>query len=276
MITNKNVAIYVARQIAKNADLKKEFSKVLNNKNYKKLQNAQKFDVLKAIASGRKLLTTGNNGTAETAGLQFTMKHTGKMTDLVSLSTSVEKNIICQVRQKDEKSICAHCFAQSMMKIYDNLEPVMSRNLDVLCSRLLEVNEIPVILTNSGYFRLESFGDVCNVIQAANSLRIAAANSWLSCAVWTKNPAFYYAAITGRYADKPENMNIILSSIYVNMVDQLPAKYAFFIDHIFTVYDDRGIYDQGININCGARSCASCGKCYKKSFDYFEIYEKLK
>lgn len=47
-------------------------------------------------------------------GVHFTVNHTGKMTGMASLSTSVIDNPICAARAKVKGSICEKCFAANM------------------------------------------------------------------------------------------------------------------------------------------------------------------
>lgn len=78
---------------------------------------------------------------------------------------------------------------------------------------------------------------------------------------------------------KPNNLNIIYSVAGLNSNAAAAIYDAFqsfgyeFIDKVFTVYDAE--HAHGININCGARDCATCGKCYHKN-DIVFINEKLK
>lgn len=254
----------------------KKYYGVQNSPKFAKLSKRNKKRVLSALRSGRVYLSDKTNGGEALAGVHYTTDHTGKMRGLTSVSTSVLDNTICAARRMDRESICAHCFAAAQMGLYKNMQPVFANNLNMLSSRLLEPKEIPVILTASGYLRGESFGDVMNAIQAANYLRIAKYNPWCKFAVWTKNPGFYDAAIIAGLAEKPANCNIILSSRRVNHADDVPERFRYFIDRVFTVYDPAGIKAQSININCGARSCATCGKCYEKTDKYYQIAEKLK
>lgn len=190
-------------------------------------------------------------------GVHVTLNHTGKMSGMQSISTSVLANPTCQKRRNVEGSICSHCFAANMMKMYgNNFEKCFSKNLDILTGSILEV--LPQI--TSIYFRLESFGDLANWIQAANYLNIARMNPTTKFALWTKNPRFIAEAIRNGFK-KPANLQIIYSSLFVNRCN-LPKGYDF-IDKVFTVYDKETAKD--ININCGARSCFTCHRCYSKN-----------
>ena len=47
------------------------------------------------------------------------------------------------------------------------------------------------------------------------------------------------------------------------------------VDHLFTVYDKDFIKNNNIEINCGAKSCLGCKKCYIDN-NIFYINEQLK
>jgi hypothetical protein len=131
------------------------------------------------------------------------------------------------------------------------------------------MEKLPII--NNIYFRFESFGDLNNDIQVINYFRICYKNPKVKFALWTKNPDYIAAAI-GQGYEKPANLNIVLSSLFINK--ERKHKYSF-VDKVFTVYDPQHIEQNGIEINCGARNCFSCGLCYEKN-DVSIINEKLK
>ena len=199
---------------------------------------------------------TTNSKKSELGGLHYCTNHTGKMAGLHSLSTSVTVNPFCIKRQQKGDSICAHCFAASMMKQYKQLNEVNSRNAEILTASVLPFEVLPLI--PSRYFRFESFGDIINANQVINYFNIAKKNPDTLCALWTKNPHIVARAIEIGH-DKPANLQIVLSSPFVNKAIKA-TKYAF-IDKIFTVYDKQAA--QAVNINCGARSCLACGRCYR-------------
>lgn len=204
-----------------------------------------------------KILTTSSKK-SELFGLHYCINHTGKMSGLQSLSTSVTTNKHCQARRAKGDSICAHCFAAAMMKRYSALEACTIENARILSAGLIPSENIPLIPVR--YFRFESTGDLSSMIQAANYIRIAAANPDTMCALWTKNPQYIKQAIEAGYTI-PSNLQIVLSSPLINK----PIKSTVypFISKIFTVYDKEGA--KGVNINCGARSCLKCGRCYRSN-----------
>lgn len=203
------------------------------------------------------------------SGLHFTTKHTGKMAGMTSISTSVTTNERCAKNAAIPGSICEKCFANTMMKRYPSMEQCFVDNQRILTGSVLPEDHLPII--NNLYFRFESFGDLNNDIQVINYFNICRKNPRVKFALWTKNPDFIAQAIAAGHA-KPENLNIVLSSLFIN---QERRNRHDFVDKIFTVYDPDYIREHNVEINCGARSCFDCGQCYEKN-DVVQIREKLK
>lgn len=203
------------------------------------------------------------------SGLHFTTKHSGKMAGMVSISTSVTTNERCAKNAQIEGSICQKCFAAKQMKMYKNMEKPMVENQRILTGSVLPLELLPTI--NNLYFRFESFGDLNNATQVKNYFNICYKNPRVKFALWTKNPDYIAAAIADGYS-KPENLNIVLSSLFINKQRKNPFP---FVDKVFTVYDPEYIAENNVNINCGARSCFDCGQCYEKN-GIEVINEKLK
>lgn len=143
-----------------------------------------------------------------------------------------------------------------MMGRYKTLNEATTRNAEILTASVLPAEVLPLI--PSRYFRFESFGDLINVNQVINYFNIARKNPDTLCALWTKNPHIVAKAIAAGH-DKPENLQIVLSSPLINKPIKA-TKYAF-ISKVFTVYDKEAA--KAVNINCGARSCLACGRCYR-------------
>lgn len=197
--------------------------------------------------------------------LHLTTKHTGKMTNMWSLSTSSLKNPWCEAHSKVKGSICEHCYAMRQMKMYKNMSPCYEKNAEILTSRILSDDELPTIPVI--YFRFESFGDLINWVQCVNYFNIAKKNPQTKFALFSKNMWIIKEAIESG-AEKPDNLQIIQSSMFVNKPDK---KFAPWVDKVFTVYSNC----ENVEINCGARSCFTCHKCYEKN-DIETINEKLK
>lgn len=213
------------------------------------------------------------------AGVHYTTNHTGKMRGLWGISTSVTMNPICQQRVKDGESVCSHCFSQRMWNpdngTYRKQRGCYEENFRILTTHLLEGDELPEFPEYVAMVRIESFGDVANVTQARNYIRIAANNPTKLVAAWTKNPGIWKRAID--IEGKPKNLQLVLSSKKLNEVELEQAEFWGFFDKVFTVFDKKTA--KSVEINCGARSCATCQRCYRKNpkgIRVMVVNEKLK
>ena len=202
-------------------------------------------------------------------GLHFTTNHSGKMSGMVSISTSVTTNDRCKKNATVKGSICEKCFAAKQMKVFPTMEKPMIENQRILTTSVLPMELLPTI--NNLYFRFEAFGDLNNDIQVMNYFNLCYKNPKTKFALWTKNPDFIEQAIQQGY-EKPANLNIVLSSLFINK--ERKSKYDF-VDKIFTVYDPQFIEENNVDINCGARNCFDCGLCYEKN-SVTIINERLK
>lgn len=203
-------------------------------------------------------------------GVHITTEHNDKMAGLWSISTAPTANNFCMERAKNEDSICFHCFSMKMQYRFSSLESCLKNNLEILTTRILTADELPLIPVI--YCRFEAFGDLMNATQFINYLNIAKANPKTKFAIWTKNVGIVAKVFKQGYS-KPENLNIIVSSPFVGKVlniSRLP-----WADKVFTVFSDDQIEAGNIDINCGANSCFSCGLCYEKN-SVKEIRERLK
>lgn len=221
----------------------------------------------------RTILTPSNNNTEAVAGLHFTMEHSGKMAGIISLSTSAELNKFCNLRREHNTTICSHCFAFTLLKLRPTMRPHMEKNTEILTSFVIPSDKLPTI--PSQLVRFESFGELNNATQVINYFNVAKVNPRSKFALWTKNPRFIAEAIK-QGAKKPSNLQIVLSSTMTN----IPTTTGFdFVDKIFTVYDSKTVKKDGIDINCGAKSCLGCQTCYKKNpkdVSILHVREKLK
>lgn len=207
----------------------------------------------------------------ETTGLHFTIKHTGKMKGMQSLSTSCMENQFCLERSKNCNMVCSHCYAERQMKMYTPLQKCLKKNTEILTSMVLKDDELPLL--NAAFFRFESFGDIGNVTQVVNYFNICKKNKKVNFALWTKNPWIIEKTIESGHK-KPKNLQIVYSSPYINYTQYSMLEKPF-IDKIFTVFDKDYIKKHDVEINCGDKCCLSCQKCYVKSSEQF-INEKIK
>lgn len=206
---------------------------------------------------------------SEKYGIKFTT-HSGKLEGIQSLNTSVALNPICTKRAQCAGSVCAKCYASALVKMRKGLRENIANNTRILTAQVIPVKEWPII--NARVFRFESFGDLMNEKQIINYFNFAKRNPKITFTLWTKNPEIIARAIEGGNK-KPRNLIIIQSSFHMNRVD---APRYDFIDKVFTVYDKQFIAENNITVNCGARNCLECGRCYRKAKQVEYVNEKLK
>lgn len=207
----------------------------------------------------------------EITGVHYTVNHTGKMTGMQSLSTSCLDNPYCRMYAKDPEKICSKCYAERQMNCYKSMQNCLAKNTEILTTKRLSYEEIPFL--NAAMFRFESFGDIQNETQVINYLNICHKNSHVNFALWTKNPAILDTVFGEIGEDKPKNLQIVLSSHFVNQ--QAAIEPWWFVDKVFTVYTKEYAEEHNIDINCGARLCIACRRCYLDN-DITYINELLK
>lgn len=191
----------------------------------------------------------------ENIGLYYTLEHRGKMLGLNSLSTYCGCNPRCKRNHCIEGSICEACFAFTQTDMYASMIPSLTENYNILTTELIEWNDIPIY--NVLKSRFESFGDVANITQAENYLRFIMANRDTFFGWWSKNMDIIDEMFKATGYKKPDNVNFIQSSLFVNK--ETKPRF-WFVDKVFTVYDG-----PTVPINCGARNCLRCGLCYGKN-----------
>lgn len=199
-------------------------------------------------------------------GIKITDRHTGKMQGMFSLSTACTRNKYCIQRAADPATICSACFAGRMFDnpFYAATLAAMEGNTDILTRSIIPIDAWPVL--NIRVFRLESFGDLNNEIQFQNYVNFCKRNPGTTFALWTKNPGIIERAIKDG-TKKPRNLMIVYSSPFINKpvnMDRYRKQFPF-IDKFFTVYsDEKTAATAGAAINCGARNCLECCRCYSK------------
>ena len=189
-----------------------------------------------------------------------------------SLSTYKLVCDTCLSLKDNKKTICNKCYADRQLTMYKQLAPCLIYNTLLLKYTKLAARQLPVI--NDLYFRFESFSDIQNIQHLENLYKIAKYNKYTNFALWTKN----YKIV--KQLKAPQNVNIILSSIFLNacILDEYNAakiKESTGAKHIkiFTVYDKKHI--KSVSQNC-QKSCINCLKCYKKHDVTMFINELLK
>lgn len=206
-------------------------------------------------------------------GALWMTDHSGKMKGINSIGTSCAENPFCIERRKNGDSVCSHCYAATYMKMRKSLQQHLAENANILTTRLLKTNEIPV--TNAQVFRFESFGDLYNTTHLANYVLICERNPFTKFGLWTKNTWVLDELFNKNGVKKPDNLSIVVSSPLLNTEMNLDREKFWFVDHLFTVYDKKFIADNNVNVNCGANNCLGCQLCYHKGTDFY-VREKLK
>lgn len=206
-------------------------------------------------------------------GIVWETNHSGKLKGMKSIGTCCANNKFCLARQKDKDGVCCHCYANTYMKMRKSLKEHLIENGEILKSKILQGNEIPV--TNDLIYRFEAFGDLENETQLINYVNICNKNQHTKFGLWTKNYAICDRVFNKNGIAKPDNLSLIVSSLKMNEAIKLDMERYWFVDHIFTVYDKNYIKANNVDINCGAKSCLGCQTCYHRSTEFY-VNEKLK
>lgn len=246
-------------------------------------------------------------------GLHFTVNHRGKMSGMQSLSTTCKcglcpkkienalkkvdpdfdmttgkdakkaakkalKKALVENPLRQDISICGFCFSDAQQDYQTSMQDPLAKNFEILNNGIIHSDWIPAI--NTLYFRFESFGDFASVNAVINCYNFCRKNPLVNFAAWTKNPYFFRKErkING-VNSKPENLILILSSPLINKKTKVSDNEIFALfNRVFTVYTPEYALAHGIEINCGARSCLNCLRCYTngKHITKFEVSELLK
>lgn len=193
---------------------------------------------------------------------QVSYHDTGKIEGTFSCDSSCHGCDFCQKMRKaaetDPSIICGRCYDAAQESYRTNVRNRHSLNLRIMKTVSFTVAEL-ACLPSGMIDRINSSGDIDNVVQAGNMVKYAIAHPAAHVGLWSKNhPAV--AAAMDQYG-KPENMVYIASSPRINVRGQLP-KYA---DYTFTVYDKDHIAAAiaAGSMECNGKKCISCGyKCY--------------
>lgn len=194
-----------------------------------------------------------------------------KLEGICSISSSVCDNILCATKQKIKDCICKFCYAFNQQSYQTGLKEHNILNGIILRNVLLPVSAFKCLKIIFPYLRIESFGDVANVTQARNYIRIIKAFPEKRCAIWSKNILLWEMAIKAE--GKPENTTYVHSSHKLNKHDNIDTERFQFVDHVFTVYEKAYAKQNDIVINCGGRKCMECilakKNCYFRNTEFY-------
>jgi len=192
-----------------------------------------------------------------------------KLRLIQSISTPCSMNDICAYRQHCDGSICEKCFAERLLSYRKNVEDALIPNFLLLTTRLLTRDEAAAVNIYTEIGRIESFGDVANVTQARNYIRIIRAHKRTQFGIWSKNWGIWYAAFLKE--GKPRNCTFVLSSMFLNKRAEVPERMKPYVNHVFTVWEPK-LYDAqfpGTETECAGLSCMKCRKCYKRGGSFY-------
>ena len=194
-----------------------------------------------------------------------------KLEGISSISSSVCDNVFCKAWRTVKDCICQFCYAHNQQSYQTGLKEHNILNGIILRNVLIPVKAFKALKILYKYLRIESFGDVANVIQARNYIRIIKAFPKKRCAIWTKNYEIWYQAF--EIEGKPENTTFVISSPFLNKPIEIPEKMKKYTDHVFTVYTKQYAKEHNIKINCGGRKCMECIKrkinCYFHNTEFY-------
>lgn len=207
----------------------------------------------------------------------------GKLKGITGITTYFGACAFCNKMQKDEKNVCRFCYAKDIEKRnwIDTIDHYKD-NTKILSEHMYRSDIPNLMFNNSGtnLVRYDTHGEVPNLECLINYFKIARANPRFRFALWTKRTDLLIEA-SNKGIITPKNVCIVVSSIKLNepisqdMLDRLQES-GVFVDTVFTVYTDKYIAENNIEINCGTRDCAKCLKCYTHHKEIKFISERLK
>ena len=192
-------------------------------------------------------------------------KMSGKLGKVPAINSNTLTNPFCQAMQKCQGCVCAHCYSQSMLKGYRrNCAPAFEHNSKLLSQSTLEPKQLPRIRRND-IARFHAHGELLGLRHMVNLVNIARKNPGVVFGFWTKRKD-----IVGRYFRSGRTLpdNIVL--IYSNPKLDKPCAVPKYFHKAFSVVTR----DTG-NVNCGARNCDTCRRCYSKNTET-QIIELIK
>ena len=146
-----------------------------------------------------------------------------------------------------------------------NVANALQRNSDLLSSRTLSKEELPVIL--DAFFRFDAHGELINMQHLANLVAIVNHNPHCTFALWTKRKDYIKRLFD--YVEKPKNLIVIYSNPTISSIMATPPLY---FDKTFNnVLEDEYVDQQ----NCTGQKCKDCLLCYTHN-DTHTIVEKVK
>jgi hypothetical protein len=191
----------------------------------------------------------------------------GKLKDIQAINTNPLTNDFCRKMHDsgNNKIICTECYSCAMLKAYrKNCVPAFENNSDVLSNISLTEKDIPKIKTS--IVRIHAHGELINQTHLQNILMIVKHYPEKTFSLYTKR-----LDIINEYCVNntlPSNLIMVYSNPLIdNPITTVPAHF----NKVFNVCRTSNVD----KINCGARSCDGCRRCYDLNKDNI-IYEMIK
>lgn len=196
----------------------------------------------------------------------------GKMTGMTVITSACTNNPHCEKLAKIDGAICQHCYAQRSLSYMKGPREAYVKNGILLSSGIIPKEELPYV--NAEFCRLESHGDLINETHLENYVNLCKKNRHCRFSLWTKQWHIVENYFATRKA--PKNLTIIFSSLMVNkQMDIQKYKDMGLKCKVFTVYDKKYLKEnKDVVINCGARSCITCQKCYTSKEEVINEIQK--
>ena len=196
-------------------------------------------------------------------------KMTGKLDGFKANSTYTVTNDFCikMNKAKDTNIICTKCYSHAKLKTFrKNCQPAFQRNSDLLRGRVLEQEELPLIL--DAFLRFDSHGELINITNLINYVNIAKKNPHCSFGLWTKRKDL----INKYFKDNecPPNLILIYSNPKISNILSRPPR------HFHRTFNNVLEHEEVERQNCTGQQCKNCLLCYTPNNGVTTIVEKVK
>ena len=190
----------------------------------------------------------------------------GKIEGTMSFDSTATNCEFCQAMREAAKNnpfhICGYCYDYAQEHGYKGVNVLNRHSLNMIIMSSVEFTiEELATLSTAGINRINSSGDIPNIIYACNMIKLCFAHPFVRFGFWAKNTAAVIAACD-KYG-KPSNVKLVQSSPIINK----PCKLTKYFDVVFTVYSDKEAITAAIAAGaceCNGKKCKACGyKCYK-------------
>jgi len=190
----------------------------------------------------------------------------GKMELIRSANTSPVDNDFC-LKMSESKAICSSCYSMRSLKSYrKTCRPSWYRNGVLLTMHEYPVEAMPVVMDR--VFRIHSHGEIISPRHYRNIIRLACRNPETIFAFWSKRKDIVQRA---GVENIPSNVIMIYSNPSVDRVSRIIPKG---FSKVFNVVSKEHAKRNKIAVNCGARKCFECQRCYK--FETESVIVELK